>query len=169
MGGVWRLSVGSRLSLFYAAVFTTVGIQLPFWPLWLQSRQLDAAEIGVVLATAAWTRMVAAPVAAHYVDQAHGRRRGAIVGLVVLSLGLAVLLSVTTGFWSLLAVNALLGGAFAAVIPLGDNLTLLATYRQNLDYGRIRLWGSLGFLLTAIAGGRMLMDTPPTAVLWAFS
>jgi MFS transporter, PPP family, 3-phenylpropionic acid transporter len=29
-----------RLSLFYAAYFLVIGIQLPFWPLWLESRGL---------------------------------------------------------------------------------------------------------------------------------
>ena len=38
--------------LFYAAYFLILGIQLPFWPVWLESRGLSAGEIGTVLAVA---------------------------------------------------------------------------------------------------------------------
>ena len=31
-----------RLALFYAAVFGFVGISLPFWPVWLTDKGLDA-------------------------------------------------------------------------------------------------------------------------------
>ena len=50
--------LAARLALFYAAYFAAVGIYLPFWPVWLESRGLGAAEIGYVLAAAFWPRIV---------------------------------------------------------------------------------------------------------------
>jgi MFS transporter, PPP family, 3-phenylpropionic acid transporter len=38
--------VAARLAMFYAALFAGVGIYLPFWPVWLDWRGLDATEIG---------------------------------------------------------------------------------------------------------------------------
>src|SRR5689334_10253628 len=38
-------AVAVRLSLLYAASFLVVGIQLPFWPVWLSGRGFDAHEI----------------------------------------------------------------------------------------------------------------------------
>ena len=44
--------LAARLALFYGAYFAAVGIHLPFWPVWLESRGLDAVAIGYVLAAA---------------------------------------------------------------------------------------------------------------------
>lgn len=43
---------GTRLGAFYAASFLVVGIQLPFWPVWLSGRGLDAQEIAILFAAA---------------------------------------------------------------------------------------------------------------------
>ena len=39
-----------QLGLFYAAYFFFGGVQLPFFPLWLEARGLDARTIGLVIA-----------------------------------------------------------------------------------------------------------------------
>lgn len=157
---------GIRLSLYYAAIFTVVGIQLPFWPVWLEAQGLTAAEIGTVLAVTLWARIVANPVAAHIAERG-GSRSFAIVVLSTASLGLYSLFAVVNGFWALCVVAALAGGVFAAIMPLGDNLAMLITYARCLDYGRIRLWGSLTFIAAAVVGGRMLERQPPDTILWS--
>ena len=43
------LSVPIRIALFYAAIFLVVGVAVPFWPVWLKSRGLGAAEIGLIM------------------------------------------------------------------------------------------------------------------------
>src|SRR5207245_2334906 len=50
-----------RLGAFYAASFLVVGIQLPFWPVWLAGRGLDAQEIALVFAAAIWAKVIATP------------------------------------------------------------------------------------------------------------
>src|SRR5687768_8464338 len=63
-----------RLSLFYAAYFLTLGIQLPFWPVWLESRGLGPGEIGVVLSAALWVRIVTIPAAGVLADRTGSRQ-----------------------------------------------------------------------------------------------
>ncbi len=46
------------------------------------------------------------------------------------------------------------------------NLTVRASYHQKLDYGRIRLWGSVTFILAAVAGGRILKGGSVDLVWW---
>ena len=41
-------------------------------------------------------------------------------------------------------------------MPVGDNLTLSHVVAQGLDYGRMRLWGSLSFILMSVAAGGLL-------------
>lgn len=53
-----------RLAAFYAAFFIVIGVIQPFWPLWLASRQLNAAEIGIVLAIGIGAKVIGLPIAA---------------------------------------------------------------------------------------------------------
>jgi PPP family 3-phenylpropionic acid transporter len=60
------------------------------------------------------------------------------------------------GFWALLWLNLAAGVAQSALMPLGDSMTLAAVRGSGLDYGRIRVWGSLTFILAAIGSGALL-------------
>src|SRR6266436_9910602 len=50
-----------RLKIFYAALFITLGVQLPFLPVWFAARGLDARQIGIALAIPMLVRAVAIP------------------------------------------------------------------------------------------------------------
>ena len=53
-----------RLAGIYATAYAMVGIQLPFFPLWLSAKGLDAGMIGLVLAVPQVVRVLAIPLAA---------------------------------------------------------------------------------------------------------
>ena len=72
-----------KLGLFYAAYFLFGGIQLPFFPLWLEARGLDAHTIGLVIAVPMHVRIVATPMIAHQAD----RHRALKATLVLASVG----------------------------------------------------------------------------------
>lgn len=154
-----------RLALFYAGIFSAVGIHLPFWPVWLQSRGLDAGEIGVLLAATFFTKIVTNPLVGHLVDR-RGDRRRPMVALALGGVLSFMLYAVVDGFWGILAVTIIAGSFFAAMMPVGENLTMMVAMRDRLDYGRIRLWGSLSFIGAAALGGWLLAHGPPDLVLW---
>ncbi len=60
------------------------------------------------------------------------------------------------GFWSLLSLSLVASVAQSALMPLGDSITLAAVRRDGLDYGRVRVWGSVSFIVAAIASGALL-------------
>lgn len=154
-----------RLALFYAALFVNLGFALPYWPVWLQSRGLDATQIGIVLAAGLMTRVIASPFAAHMADL-RGNRHLTMRFLAAGTVGAYLLYGLTWDFWSLLPVAVLSACFFPALMPLAESLTVRASYHQKLDYGRIRLWGSVTFILAAIAGGRLLKDGSIDRVWW---
>jgi PPP family 3-phenylpropionic acid transporter len=60
-----------------------------------------------------------------------------------------------------LALNLVAGMAQSALMPLGDSITLAAVRNDGLDYGRIRVWGSVSFILAAVGSGAVLALSPP--------
>jgi PPP family 3-phenylpropionic acid transporter len=144
-----------RLALFYAAFYTVVGVQLPFWPVWLAARGMDAREIGILLSVAGLVRIVAAPSIAMVADRL-GRRKTLVVVLAVLSLVATGLYAPAHGFAALLVITILSSIFFTTLMPMGESLVLLVARARALDYGRIRLWGSFAFILSATASGYLL-------------
>ena len=161
-----RLVLSFRLALFYAAVFLVVGVLMPFWPLWLkETRGMSAEEIGLVLGAGLWMKVLANPFFAHFADRRPEKRRL----LATLALGALAGFSLfhwAQGFWQLLGVTLITFSMFTALMPLGENLTMITSYAHKLDYGRIRLWGSLTFVLASAGGGMVLVELPVAAVLW---
>lgn len=154
-----------RLALFYMAIFTAVGIHLPFWPVWLKAQGLGPTEIGYLMAAMFLCKVLVNPVVGHVVDHV-GDRRTVLVVLAAGSLAAFSVFALVDGFWALLALTLVATGLFASMMPIGENLAMLTTHAERLDYGRIRLWGSLTFIGAAVIGGQVLVWAPPDSVLW---
>ena len=157
--------MSARLASFYAALFLVIGIQLPFFPVWLAGRGMSPSEIGVLLACTSGVRIVAGPALGPFADRI-GRRRTIVVGLALCALAGYALYVPAHGFWPLLAVTLISAFFFSAIMPMTESLTLLSARLHGLDYGRIRLWGSLAFIVAAMGGGRALSGAAPELVLW---
>jgi len=154
-----------RLSLFYAAIFLAAGISMPFWPVWLQGRGLSAAEIGVVLSTGMWLRAFTSPVLAQFADR-HGRPDQMVVVLAWIAVVAFIGYWGANGFWPILAISIVTSVSLSAIFPLGDALTMLKVREGAIDYGRVRLWGSVAFILAATLGGRIITGQPSELILW---
>jgi MFS transporter, PPP family, 3-phenylpropionic acid transporter len=158
------MPISARLASFYAAAFLLVGIQLPFWPIFLAGRGLSAGEIGFVLAAALWIKVLINPLSGLFADRS-GRRRAVMILLAVLNLGGFLLFLPRHGFWALLLVNALATVSASSLLPLGETLALGIVYAKQLDYGRIRLWGSVSFILGSLGAGAVVTSAASEIVL----
>jgi PPP family 3-phenylpropionic acid transporter len=160
--------IATRLALFYGAYFAAVGIHLPFWPVWLEAHGLTSTEIGSVLAAAFWPRIVTSLLIPSLADRFGDRRRPMILLAAVSLLGL-VLFGLARDFPALLLLSLITGASWAAVLPLGEAVALREAKRRDLSYGRIRLWGSLTFILGAVGVGEWLKHAGPEIVLWSIA
>jgi PPP family 3-phenylpropionic acid transporter len=158
--------LAARLALFYGAFFAAIGIHLPFWPVWLESRGLSATEIGYVLAAAFWPRVVTNLVIPALADRQGERRRPMILLAAVTLLGL-MLFALARDLAALLALSLITGVSWAAVLPLGEALALREAKCHELSYGSIRLWGSITFILAAVGVGAWLERAGPQVILWS--
>src|SRR5260370_1314278 len=69
-------------------------------------------------------------------------------------------------FAALLLLSAAAGAFLSSLMPLGDNLALAGAYAGKLDYGRVRLWGSLAFIATLLIAGRVLEGRAADTLLY---
>lgn len=159
------LSVSAPYAAFYGGVFLAVGILMPFWPVWLESRGLGAEEIGFVLALGTWIRVLTDPVVASFVDRS-GRGKAALMLFSAISIIGFALFFFTYGFWPIALATLFTWVFFRALVPLGEAQTMAAVLAHGLDYGRIRLWGSLTFIVGALGAGRLLTGRDPDLLLW---
>jgi PPP family 3-phenylpropionic acid transporter len=158
-------SISTRLAVFYAAIFAAVGVAVPFWPVWLDSRGLGAEEIGIVLAAERWVRIFTMPLIARLVD------RGAPIRGVMILLALATFAGTAAFEWAsalgvYVALSIATGISVSPLVPLGDTLTVEEGKRANVDYGRVRLWGSVAFIGASVGAGQLLASEPPSLILW---
>ena len=156
-----------RLAFFYAAVFAMIGIHVPFWPVWLAAKGLGPADIGVIIAASLGVKVVFNPLIAHVADR-RGQRRPIMVMLATLSFVAFALFGWTDGFWPILGVSVLFFAVWSPLMPLGESLAMLSGQGggKELDYGRVRLWGSLSFIAGAVGAGTLLAAHPPEIIYW---
>lgn len=153
-----------RLSIYYGALFAAVGVFVAYWPVYLQHRGLTAAEIGLVLSAGLWAKVVVNPLLAQWADR-RGLRRQPMVTLAVSVLAGYLLFPLVDGFAQILLLSVFCTVAFSAIMPLGESAALAQTQAHKLDYGRLRLWGSITFIATTWLGGFYLAQFGAGAVL----
>jgi MFS family permease len=150
---------GLRFSVFYAFLTIGLGMQLPFLPLWLHAKGLSVGEIGLVIAGMTASRFVAIPVAAYFADR-YRNRRGLIILFSLASAFGYLLLGLSSGFLPILANAILASVCIAPIFTLAESFSVDGSAHHGLDYGRLRLWGSISFLLGNLGAGALLLHIP---------
>ncbi len=155
--GAGTLGALGALSFTY---FAAIGLFNPFAPLWFQSLGFSTIVIGAIASLQSWTRVVA-PYAWSWAGDHSGRRveliRIAAAGALLSALGLlGVAAAVPVAF-----VTTLLFLANSGVVPLYEATLahLLSSGDGPMDtarYGRVRVWGSVGFIVAVVAFGALL-------------
>ncbi|HEY8027276.1 MAG TPA: MFS transporter [Burkholderiaceae bacterium] len=142
-------------ALFFFAYYAYVGSFTPYAGLYFADRGMGAAEIGILMSLMQVTRIFGPGMWAWVADHTQRRvnvlRLTAFAALIIFS-GLWLGKSFAVFFVVMFALNTCTG----AQAPLSDAL-MLAEMRGDLtQYGRLRLWGSVGFILAVAGGGRLL-------------
>lgn len=158
-------SISWRLALFYAAVFATVGLQLPYWQVWLSDKGLTPALLGLVSGLSLLARSVSGPVIGYAADRAANRRGTAI--LMAAGALLSVLCFLAAGdIGAIIVINIFVTMFYAALMPMIETMGVRAAFSRGLNYGGLRIWGSLAFIATVFLGGHLLDEFGSGAIYW---
>jgi PPP family 3-phenylpropionic acid transporter len=157
-----------RLGALFAAYFGLAGLLAPYMPLYFQARGLDAFEIGLLVALGQVMRVIGPNLWGHVAD--HAARRTTILRATALAL-LATfsLLVIPGGFAYVFGVMLLFNLFQTAQMPVAEAMAS-ARLRAHDDaakrYGRLRLWGSTGFVVVVMAAGPLFDRFGIGSVLW---
>lgn len=141
-----------RLASFGAAYFFVGGIGLSYWSVWLQSHGVDGAEIGTIYMSRQFVTVAATLAIGWLAHRLAGQRPVMLALIAVAAMSLAAL-DWAYGFWPLLLLTLVWGASWHPLLSLGESVAVTVTRQRNLDYGRIRIWGSLSFIVGAVAAG----------------
>ncbi len=154
---MFTLSSKSWLTAFFINFFFIWGVFLPFWGIWLTGKGVTTEQVGVLFSIGLVLRFVSSLTVLPRVSSG-----GAIVRLIrvlafITLICFASLFYLNSYIW-LAALTLLVNFTMAPMMPLGDIVGSRLVQQVQLDYGRVRLWGSLSFIAGSTVVGLFFVD-----------
>ncbi len=136
------------LSGFYFLYFGALGVTLPFFPAYLKSLSLTASQVGILLALPPLFSLFAPPLWGHLADRT-GRADLVLSALCFGACACFSFLLTTDRFAALFLATAAYASFNSSITPLIDSLTLQRIASSGGTFARVRLYGSIGFVLSS--------------------
>ncbi|WJD86992.1 3-phenylpropionate MFS transporter [Serratia marcescens] len=154
------------LALSYFTYFFSYGIFLPFWGVWLKGEGIAPETIGILLGAGLVARFLGSLLIAPRVkDPSH--LVSSLRLLALLTLAFAVGFCFGNGWGWLMLVIAGFNLFFSPLVPLTDALAATWQKQIRMDYGRVRLWGSLAFVIGSALTGQLVAVWGHNAILYS--
>ncbi len=152
-----------RLSSFYLFYFGALGVLVPYWGLYLKDLGFGPAQIGELMAIPMATKIVA-PFLWGWLGDHLGQRMRIVRTGALLTVVVFVAVFWLTSYWGIALAMALFSFFWNAVLPQFEVVALRYLGARSDKYARIRMWGSVGFILTVVALGVAVDDYGPGVV-----
>lgn len=154
-----------RLSRFYFFYYFFVGSFVPYWGIYLQSENFSPSSIGILLSLFQISRIIAPNFWGWLAD--HTGHRVKWIKLTSF-LGLIGFIGVfwAKGFFWIFLVMSALSLFTSSTLPLAESLTLAHLATTDGHYSRIRLWGSIGFIVASLFLGYLIDLQGINILLW---
>tara|TARA_R110001583_G_scaffold2068_8_gene15303 strand:+ start:11664 stop:12842 length:1179 start_codon:yes stop_codon:yes gene_type:complete len=149
------LSLFTRLSSSYFFYFAILGLISPYLSVFLDGKGFTSLELGEIFAILTATKIIAPSLWAILADKTGQQlliiRIGALLALLSF-----ILLFWLDNYWVISICLALFSLFWTAILPQLEVLTLNSVRHSSKIYARVRLWGSLGFIVLAIFAGQVM-------------
>ncbi len=154
------------LAAGYFAYFGAVGIFQPYWPAHLKELGYPAAAIGALMAAFSAVRVVG-PIGSAWLADHLPDRRPLLIASTALAAATVFALAHAEALWASLLGLCAFSLFFNGVMPVYDAHTLDRLGADAHRYGWLRLWGSIGFVVTSYGVGYALDRLGPGTVPWS--
>ena len=155
-----------RLSRFYFFYYFFVGLFVPYWGLYLQSKSFTAFQIGILLSLFQISRIFAPNFWGWLADHTNKRARWIRLASFIGCLGYIGIFWADS-FFLIFLVMMSMSLFTSSTIPLAESLTLSHIASTNGSYSNIRLWGSVGFIIASFFLGILIDRYSVTILVWA--
>ncbi len=149
------MSLFTRLSSSYFFYFAILGLISPYLSVFLDGKGFTSLELGEIFAILTATKIIAPSLWAILADKTGQQlliiRLGAVLALLSF-----MLLFWLDNYWAISFCLAFFSLFWTAILPQLEVLTLNSVRRSSKIYARVRLWGSLGFIVLAIFAGQVM-------------
>lgn len=152
----------------YLWYFAGIGAYSPFATLYYRRLGVDGFEIGVLAALPAFAVALTGPIWGTIADSRSSHRLMLRTALILCTI-VALLITRVSTFAPVLMLAGLLAFSQAPIAPILDGYAVTTAERTGSSYGRIRVWGSLGYTVAALAVGRLMDDRVSSLAFVAFA
>jgi len=146
-------SLSLFLSAYYFFYFSLVGVYVIFLPKVLLELGYSALDVGLIYAAAPFMRFLLPFVFRHFITLTF---KVYLFALLLTFIATLLFLGTVDEFWYYFIANLLFGASMGISLPYVDTISLASLSKSH--YGKVRLWGSLGFMGIALLLGKILKD-----------
>ena len=151
------------LGAYYFFYFALVGVYIIFMPKALLELGYTPIEVGIIYAAAPFMRFLLPFIFRHAIALTP---KVYLLALALTFFATLLFLVSIEDFWLYLSANLLFGAAMGVSLPYVETIALASLSKHH--YGKVRLWGSLGFMGIALWLGKIL-SSPHVALYYLSS
>lgn len=152
-----NFSLFTRLSFNYFWYCAVLGLIILYLPMYLESKGLNSFDIGKILAIFTVARILSPSLGAYIADKT-GQQIKVIRNGTLCATSCFILMFWANHFWSLAIILAIFSTIWNAILPQLELHTLNSIRSNAKIYGRIRMYGSFGFITLSILSGALISD-----------
>ncbi|MFC0560445.1 MFS transporter [Halalkalibacter alkalisediminis] len=144
-----------RLMAYLFFAHSTITIINGYIPVFFKEQGLNGSQVGMLMAIGPFATILGQPMWGYLSDKYQSIKKMILVALIGVVLTVTAFIFVHSYFAYLLIMFSL----FFFISPttaLGDSLSQKTAIQKSISFGRIRLWGSLGFAVTSLVVGYVL-------------
>ena len=156
---------GVRLAGYGAAYFFAAGAIMTYWPVWLRDRGVSDTEIGTLFMSRQVVGVVAT-LAVGWLAHRIGNVRGVLLAMAVAATLLMTGYEFSHTALTIFVVTLMWGGVWAPTLALYDGVLVTETKARGFNYGSLRVWSSVAFVLGTLLCGATVERNGPAWILY---
>ncbi|WP_106494694.1 MFS transporter [Lentibacillus sp. Marseille-P4043] len=155
------------LKMLLFCFHATNTIILSFLPLYLRYKGLDGTEIGWVLAVGPLAAIFSQPFWGYLSDKYKTVKWMLVICIIGLLIS-SILFFQMNGLVALILMGAVFYFFTSPIGALGDSLAQRRADDLNVNFGGIRMWGSIGFAISSLIVGKVLSSIGVQYMIWPY-
>ena len=138
---------------YYFSYFFAVGVILPLLPVYLNKElMISKPSVGIIMSFIPLISIVGQPIWGYISDYSQ-KFKLILLSIMIIAAFLAILLANINYVPVIVFMVFIFSFFYCGIVPLSDRFALEFAHTHNVNYGSMRLWGSIGFAVSTLVIG----------------